>query len=408
MKNIFFIFSFALLYTPAQAEIKGLCTDIGNECQILNSLAQEYNQNSLHEDIVFTPQTQRWIRDLLPLKLKVGEDYDIIVTSAPFTLTDWYLDISPYVSRSLFDIQYSETQDWIVHEAQNKRLPGFTMGISFAHLYVNNDDVEITNPKTTYWHNYLEQSYKTAFENFVPENILIDPNGALWADIAISYGVDFIDSQGNFDFSTFQFRNYLEDLQTWKQAGFLSLGNWNLTARYRDNKQVFLNGEAASLYTTGFYFNEFLYNPDIAIDWRAISPVCGVRYCAAIPEQRSIIGIHTTRYPKEVAQFIEWLAQPEQQIRYAQATLSLPGYQPLQQSDLLFENLDERQQAYLRNLAQQYQETPQNALNLVKNPRNMAFYNSLLRQIRIAVAGELSRDILKNIEAEFNRRAIPQ
>lgn len=59
-------------------------------------------------------------------------------------------------------------------------------------------------------------------------------------------------------------------------------------------------------------------------------------------------------------------------------------------------------------LLDQYSKTPQNALNLVKNPKNMAFYNSLLRQIRIAVAGELSRDILKNIEAEFNRRSIPQ
>lgn len=407
MKKFIFIFSFILLYMPASAEIKGLCTDIGDECQILNSLAQEYNQNGLNEDIVFSPQNQRWIKDLLPLRLKVGESYDIVVTTAPFTLADWYLDISPYVSRSLFDIQYSDTQDWIIHEAQNKRLPGFTMGINFAHLYVNNDDIEITNPKTTYWHNYLEQSYKTAFERFVPENILIDPNGALWADIAISYGVDFIDSQGGFDFSSFQFRNYLEDLQTWKQEGFLSLGNWNLTARYRDNKQAFLSGEAASLYSTGFYYNEFLNNPDITINWDAIAPICGVRYCAAIPEQRSIIGIHTTKYPKEVAEFIEWLAQPEQQVRYAQATLSIPGYQPLQQSDLLFENLDERQTVFLQNLLNQYSKTPQNAFNLLKTPKNMAFYNSLLRQIRIAVAGDLSRDILKNIEAEFNRRSIP-
>ncbi|MFV0432003.1 MAG: hypothetical protein ACK5MJ_07520 [Alphaproteobacteria bacterium] len=411
VRIIFLIFLFALNSIAAQANtIKGICIDIGRECEILNSLAKEYQQDASHnlkEDIVFTPKSQRWIRDILPLNLKAGEDYDMAVTTTPFSLYDWYLDISPYVERSFFYSQYGDTQSWIIHDANDSRLVGFSMGINFAHLYIRSDHLKIDSPNNLYWKDFLEQSKQTAFEHFAENNILINPNGALWADIAMTYGINFIDGHGNFNLSTFQFRNFLTDILLWKKQSLFSLGNWNLMARSHTNKQLFLDGKTESLYTSGFYYGDFLYKENMPFLWDAISPLCGTKDCVAIPEQHSLIGISTTQYPKQVAKFIQWLAQPEQQLRYAKATLSLPANQSLQQSSDLYKGLNAQEKQHLQHLKKQYDNIPQNALLLVKSPKNVIFYNTLLRQIRAILPVLPLSEVLDSLKNEFNRRSTP-
>ena len=397
----------------AADEIKFLCYQNGNECEVLAELANGYTAESGH--MVVTEQVgYEVIRDQLENQLQTGAAPDVARVTNLGGLNRYYLDLAPYVDVEYFESAYGAVLPWYRRpDGEDSGIYGWQTELTVTGPYVNVtmfDDagVELPGEGATWdeWSVALTQVKDTLGLN---AGLAMDRTAHRWAGPAFSYGAKFFDANGVPILVDDGFRAFAETFVGWHKDGLMPVEGWpaGTGTQYRNAAPLFLSGQVAMHMSGSWMIGN--YSKNITdFEWRAVPAPCGPGGCGAMPGGAGVVAFHSTKHPEAAAGFVAYLAREENAAAYAASTKSITAHSGLQASGVDYGDAEpvvaQALSTFASSIGKAAEGAPQ-GFTFQGYSKNFVIYGIVPDYITKAITGEMSLDdALAAIDADVEAK----
>ncbi len=323
-------------------EVRVMCYQDGVECDVLKEHAAKFEAANAGTKVVIDVVPYKTVVEQLPVQLAAGQGPDIARVTDLGGLSKYYLDISSGVKdRAYWDANFGATQPWLRPSATDKGIYGFMSQLTMTGPFVNKTlfeqaKVPMPGPKAT-WDDWVDAAKKVAAANKLPAAMAWDRSGHRFAGPAISYGAKIFDAQGNLTIDA-GYKTAISKFVGWHKDGTMLKEVWAGSggSTYASSMGEFNNGRVAMVLAGSWQINNLQKEVGTKFDWVAVPNPCGPAACSGIPGGAAWVALKTAKSPKEVAAFMDFIAQETQYAEFTSRTNNIPAHQGLAKKGLSY------------------------------------------------------------------------
>lgn len=301
--------------TSATANIRVMCYQDGNECDVTADLAKRFEAQNPGIKVVIDKVPFKTILEQLPVQLAAGEGPDIArVTDLP-GLSKYYVDIRPYVKDPKYwEDNFGSTLAWLRPAPNDRGIYGLMSQLTVTGPFVNKTlfeqaNVPLPGPKAT-WDDWVAATRAVAKATQTPAAMAWDRSGHRFAGPAISYGAAIFDAKGELTVDA-GYKTTAQKFVGWHKDGTMPREVWGGSggSTYRDAFEDFKNGRIAFYLSGSWQIRRMETQIGKSFDWVAMPNPCGPAACTGMPGGAAFVALKTSKAPKEVGMFLDFLAQ---------------------------------------------------------------------------------------------------
>jgi alpha-1,4-digalacturonate transport system substrate-binding protein len=328
--------AFATLPLAAQAaDIRVMCYQDGIECEVTAAIAKRFEAQNPGTKVIIDTVPYKTIVEQLPVQLAAGQGPDIARVTDLGGLSKYYLDVRPHLKNAAYmEANFGSTLPWLRPTATDKGIYGFMSQLTMTGPYVNKTlfeqaKVAIPGPKAT-WDEWVEAARKVSKATQTPAALAWDRSGHRFAGPAISYGAKIFDAKGDLVLDD-GYKAAVSKFVAWHKDGAMLKEVWGGSggSTYADSIGEFKNGRVAMVLSGSWQINRLQKDIGNAFDWTAVPNPCGPAACTGIPGGAAWVALKTSKSPKEVGAFLEFMAQEANYSEFVSKTDNIPAHSGL-------------------------------------------------------------------------------
>jgi len=325
--------AFATLPLAAQAaDIRVMCYQDGVECEVTAAIAKRFEAQNPGTKVIIDTVPYKSIVEQLPVQLAAGQGPDIARVTDLGGLSKYYLDVRPHLKNAAYmEANFGSTLPWLRPTATDKGIYGFMSQLTMTGPYVNKTlfeqaKVAIPGPKAT-WDEWVEAARKVSKATQTPAALAWDRSGHRFAGPAISYGAKIFDAKGDLLLDA-GYKTAVSKFVGWHKDGAMLKEVWGGSggSTYADSIGEFKNGRVAMVLSGSWQINRLQKDIGNAFDWAAVPNPCGPAACTGIPGGAAWVALKTSKSPKEVGAFLEFMAQEANYSEFVSKTDNIPAH----------------------------------------------------------------------------------
>ena len=325
--------AFATLPLAAQAaDIRVMCYQDGVECEVTAAIAKRFEAQNPGTKVIIDTVPYKTIVEQLPVQLAAGQGPDIARVTDLGGLSKYYLDVRPHMKNAAYmETNFGSTLPWLRPTAADKGIYGFMSQLTMTGPYVNKTlfeqaKVAIPGPKAT-WDEWVEAARKVSKATQTPAALAWDRSGHRFAGPAISYGAKIFDAKGDLLLDA-GYKTAVTKFVAWHKDGAMLKEVWGGSggSTYADSIGEFKNGRVAMVLSGSWQINRLQKDIGNAFDWAAVPNPCGPAACTGIPGGAAWVALKTSKSPKEVGAFLEFMAQEANYSEFVSKTDNIPAH----------------------------------------------------------------------------------
>lgn len=325
--------AFATLPLAAQAaDIRVMCYQDGIECEVTAAIAKRFEAQNPGTKVIIDTVPYKTIVEQLPVQLAAGQGPDIARVTDLGGLSKYYLDVRPHLKNAAYmETNFGSTLPWLRPTAADKGIYGFMSQLTMTGPYVNKTlfeqaKVAIPGPKAT-WDEWVEAARKVSKATQTPAALAWDRSGHRFAGPAISYGAKIFDAKGDLLLDA-GYKTAVSKFVAWHKDGAMLKEVWGGSggSTYADSIGEFKNGRVAMVLSGSWQINRLQKDIGNAFDWAAVPNPCGPAACTGIPGGAAWVALKTSKSPKEVGAFLEFMAQEANYSEFVSKTDNIPAH----------------------------------------------------------------------------------
>jgi len=325
--------AFATLPLAAQAaDIRVMCYQDGVECEVTAAIAKRFEAQNPGTKVIIDTVPYKSIVEQLPVQLAAGQGPDIARVTDLGGLSKYYLDVRPHLKNAAYmEANFGSTLPWLRPTATDKGIYGFMSQLTMTGPYVNKTlfeqaKVAIPGPKAT-WDDWVEAARKVSKATQTPAALAWDRSGHRFAGPAISYGAKIFDAKGDLLLDA-GYKTAVSKFVGWHKDGAMLKEVWGGSggSTYADSIGEFKNGRVAMVLSGSWQINRLQKDIGNAFDWAAVPNPCGPAACTGIPGGAAWVALKTSKSPKEVGAFLEFMAQEANYSEFVSKTDNIPAH----------------------------------------------------------------------------------
>ncbi len=346
----------ALFVLPAavhSAEIRVMCYQDGIECDVVSEQAKRFEAANAGTKVVIDVVPYKTILEQLPVQLAAGQGPDIARVTDLGGLSKYYMDISANIKdKAYWEANFGATSPWLRPNPGDTGIYGFMSQLTMTGPFVNKTlfeqaKVALPGPKAT-WDEWVEATRKVAKANQLPAAMAWDRSGHRFAGPAISYGARIFDAKGNLVIDD-GYKALVAKFVGWNKDGTMLKEVWAGTggSSYADSIGEFKNVRVAMVLSGSWQINRLQKDIGNAFDWIAVPNPCGPAACSGIPGGAAWVALKTSKAPKDVAAFLDFMAQEANYAEFASKTNNIPAHAGLAKKGVKYPSATPQAQAAL-------------------------------------------------------------
>lgn len=397
------------LSTAAWADIRVMCYQDGNECEVTADLIKRYERQNPGAKVILDTVPYKTVVEQLPIQLAAGQGPDIARVAEIGGLSKNYIDISPYVKdRKYWEANFGNTLPWMRYKQGDKGIYGFMSQITMTGPFVNKTlfdqaKVALPGPKAT-WEEWVDAARKVAKATQTPAAMAWDRSGHRFAGPAVSYGAKIFDAKGR-PVVDEGYKTAISKFVGWHKDGTMLKDVWGGSggSSYADTIGEFKNGRLVMVLSGSWQINRIQKEIGNSFDWVAVPNPCGPAACSGMPGGAAWVALKTTKSPKEVGQFLDFMAQEANVAEFASRTNTLTAHAGVAKRGLAYTSATPAAKAALTVFTEGTSTLAPAAYALQGYKYNRALMLPTVSRVTQAIVGEISVDEAVNkISADMN------
>ncbi|MGQ2952695.1 MAG: ABC transporter substrate-binding protein [Agrobacterium sp.] len=378
--------------------------------QRMAELSKEFEAANPGVKVNFVSSGYDAVSKQLPVQLAVGEGPDIA------KITDWqlapyYLDMRPYMKdaeafaklhgSSLNQLRLPNVND---PQSINGYMASQTLNLPFVNKTLFEQAGEPLPGPTAKFSEIVEASARVAKATGVQIPFTMDRSGHRFSGGAFAYGATYV-KDGKFSFPDDAAKKYIADIYSWTQNGSFPKEMWGAAggSQYKNMGDEFVNGNVVTYLAGNWMVNPFQNKIGDSFEWTAINAPCGEAGCYAMPGGTAVVGFKRTKYPEDVAHFIEFLGSEKVQREIAENYVILTGAEIV---DPQYKLKSEDAKAAMKVFLDNKKNVPQAARDFERAKGGSAMYQQIVQRMSQLIVGELTLDqtykVLEDDVAKIN------
>ena len=313
-------------------DVRVMCYQDGVECTVLAEQAKRFEAANPSTKIIIDVVPYKTIVEQLPVQLAAGQGPDIARVTDLGGLSKYYMDISAFVKDpKYFEANFGSTLPWLRPSATDKGIYGFMSQLTMTGPYVNKTlfeqaKVALPGPKAT-WDEWVAAARAVSKATQTPAALAWDRSGHRFAGPAISYGAKIFDAKGELVLDD-GYKTAVNKFVGWHKDGAMLKEVWGGSggSSYADSVGEFKNGRVAMVLSGSWQINRLQREVGTAFDWVAVPNPCGSASCTGIPGGAAWVALKTSKTPKEVGAFLDFIAQEPQYAEFTSKTENIPAH----------------------------------------------------------------------------------
>lgn len=398
-RKVWFIVACLLLLTTAYAQdeqaqvsLRVLWFDDTRESEILQVLIDEFEQLypyiSLEIDI--TPQETYFDIELIRGQIDSGNAPDLARHTFLSGFKDDYLDLRPYLENAAdWDVNFPPALlSALRDDPTDGELHGIPTDITLSAPFINRsmwEQAGVPIPSDTQqnvsWQTWIDgaQEVQRRLQAQGQTDVYafaLDRSGHRFWGMSLGYCANYFDADGNFTVDNEGFRTAANNLAQWHIDGTMPLEGWAAFGDgYLEPDELFTSGRVPLYYSGNWQLLSLKNDIGDSFVWQSVqNPVSDEGCMAGMVGGSVLTAFKQTQHPEEVGLFMSYFTRPENLARFYTHSEALPGYLPLADVGLDYENNAQE----LNRFADQLDRIQPDAFALQYNPRS-SFYHSTLR-----------------------------
>ncbi|PUB18505.1 ABC transporter substrate-binding protein [Yoonia sediminilitoris] len=388
---------FALLGSGLAAqEITYMCSSDGTECATAREIFDRFEAENPGVTVVVDEVPYKAILESLPVQLAAGTGPDMAKVTDLGGLSQYYLDLSPYVDAQYWEDSFGGTLDWYRKGADDNGIYGLHSQLTITGGYANKTlfdqaGIEMPGGDAT-WDDWAAATRAVAEATGTDFPMAMDRSGHRIAGPAISYGAKLFDANGEGKLVDEGFTAYVQKFVDWHNDGTMARDVWAGSggSSYQDAAQEFINGELVYYYSGSWNVAKMDDNIGDAFDWVVVGSPCGSGGCSGMPGGAGIVGFEGTEHPELVAKAIDYLAQEENYAEMTAKTKNIPAHLGVASKGVEYPGASEGAANALNAWAAQVAKVSPVAFQYQGYKNNRAMFNITVERVTQAIVGELS------------------
>ena len=384
--------------SASAADIRVMCYQDGNECDVTADLAKRFEAQNPGTKVILDVVPFKTIIEQLPVQLAAGQGPDIARVTDIGGLSKYYLDIAPYVKdQKYWETNFGSTLPWMRTKPGDKGIYGFMSQLTMTGPFINKTLFEqaklpLPGPKAT-WDDWADVARKVAKATQTPAAMAWDRSGHRFAGPAISYGAKIFDAKGNLALDD-GFKTTVNKFVAWHKDGTMLKDVWGGSggSSYADTIGEFKNGRLVMVLSGSWQINRMQKEIGNAFDWVAVPNPCGTVACSGMPGGAAWVALKTTKSPKEVGQFLDFMAQEANVTEFASRTNNIPAHSGVVKKGVTYPTAGPAAQAALGVFTSGTASIAPAAYALQGYKYNRAFMLPTVTRVTQAIVGEISAD----------------
>jgi alpha-1,4-digalacturonate transport system substrate-binding protein len=394
--------------TAQTREIRVMCYQDGNECEVTNELARRFEAQNPGTKVVVDTVPYRTIVEQLPVQLAAGQGPDIARVTDLGGLSRHYLDISAHVKdRRAWDANFGATAPWLAPAPGDKGLYGFMSQLTMTGPYVNKTlfdqaKVALPGPKAT-WDEWVAAARQVARATQTKAAMAWDRSGHRFAGPAISLGAAIFDSKGDLALDA-GYRATVNKFVGWHRDGTMLREVWAGSggSTYADSIGEFINGNVVMVLSGSWQINRLQRDIGNKFDWVAVPNPCGPAACSGIPGGAAWVALKTSKSPRDVGAFLDFMASEASYAEFTARTNNIPAHAGLARKGVNYANAQPGAKAALGVFSSGVANLSPVAYQFQGYKFNRAIMLPTVARVTQAIVGEMSvDDAMSRINADM-------
>jgi alpha-1,4-digalacturonate transport system substrate-binding protein len=384
--------------TASAADIRVMCYQDGVECDVIGEQAKRFEAANPGTKVIVDVVPYKSILEQLPVQLGAGQGPDIARVTDLGGLSKYYMDISAHVKDTKYwDANFGATQPWLRPSASDKGIYGFMSQLTMTGPYVNKTlfeqaKVELPGPKAT-WDDWVEATRKVAKTTQLAAGMAWDRSGHRFAGPAISYGAKIFDGQGNLTLDN-GYKAAVTKFVGWHKDGGMLKEVWGGSggSTYADSVGEFTNARVAMVLSGSWQLNRLQKDVGTKFDWVAVPNPCGPAACSGIPGGAAWVALKTSKSPKEVGMFMDFIASEANYAEFIGRTNNIPAHQGLAKKGVTYPGASPAIRSALGVFSAGVSNLTTEAFLFQGSKYNRAIMLPTVTRVTQAIVGEMSVD----------------
>jgi alpha-1,4-digalacturonate transport system substrate-binding protein len=383
----------------AQAgDIRVMCYQDGVECEVTAELAKRFEAQNPGTKVIIDTVPYKSIVEQLPVQLAAGQGPDIARVTDLGGLSKYYMDISAHLkNRKYWDDNFGATAAWLRPSASDKGIYGFMSQLTMTGPFVNKTlfeqaKVPMPGAKAT-WDDWMEASRKVAKATQIKAAAAWDRSGHRFAGPAISYGAKVFDAQGNPVIDA-GYKTTVNKFVAWHKDGGMMREVWAGTggSTYASSIDEFINGNVAMVLAGSWQIGNLQNKVGSNFDWVAVPNPCGPAACSGIPGGAAWVALKTSKSPKEVGAFMDFMASEAAYAEFSARTNNIPAHAGLAKKGVDYASAKPAAKAALGVFSAGVAQLAPVAYQFQGYKFNRAIMLPTVSRVTQAIVGEMSTD----------------
>ncbi|RWA84455.1 ABC transporter substrate-binding protein [Mesorhizobium sp.] len=371
----------------------------GVEGDVIQDLLNRFMKDNPDIHVTLDNVAYKVIQEQLPIQLEAGQGPDIARVTNIKELAQHWLDLRPLVADPKYwDDNFGDTLDWMRPDG-SKAIPGFMTQLTLTGGFANKTlfeqaGVALPGDRAS-WDDWITAAAEVAKSQQLPAAFAIDRSGHRISGPNVSYGANYIGSDGmpaKVDDGTKAFVTKLVD---WTAKGLMLKDTWVSAAgsTYRAAADDFINAQIPFYYSGSWQVANLSTKIGDSFDWVATGSPCGTAGCSGVKGGAALVAIKYTKNPKDVAKVMDYLAREDIVKEFSERTLFLPAHKGVvAKGGLKWDSTDKNVGPALDKFVKAAGETLPAADALPPWKWANAYYAALVTRVSQVMAGELTLD----------------
>ena len=394
------------------ADIRVACYSDGNECQVTAALAQRFTAANPDVHVIVDTVPYKTIQESLPVQLAAGNGPDIARVTDFGAINRYFLDMRPLLPDATYwDANFGAELPWMQAGAGDHGIYGLMTQLTITGPIVNKtlfDQAGLAMPGAkASWDDWAAATQKVAQATKTDFGMAMDRSGHRFAGGAISYGAAYFAPDGTPAVIDDGFKAFAGKFVAWNKDRTMDRDVWAAAggATYRDGFDDFANGRVVAYVSGSWQVSRLQSSIGDGFEWIIAPPFCGPAACTGMPGGAAFVAFKSTKSPKEVARFLDFLASAPVYAEMMAKTANIPAHAGLQTSGVAYD-APPAVAAALKAFTQAAAELSPVAYRLQGYLYNRPIFNATVARLSQVIVGELTLDQADARIAEDVRSAL--
>ena len=381
------------------ADLHVACYSDGVECDVTADLAKRFTAANPDIHIFVDKVAYKVIQESLPVQLAAGNGPDIARVTDFGAISKYFLDMRPLLPDAPYwEANFGQTLPWMQSGSGDHGIYGLPTQLTITRPIVNKtlfEQAGVPMPgATATWDDWAAATAKVAAATKTEFGLAMDRSGHRFATGAISYGAKYFNADGTPAPVDDGYKAFASRWVGWNKDGTAEKEVWAAAggASYRDAFEDFANGRVVAYVSGSWQVSRLQSSVGDGFEWVIAPPFCGPAACTPMPGGASFVAFKSTKSPKDVARFLDYLASEPVYREMTARTANIPAHQGLQKTGVPYDDTAPRVAAALGEFTKAAGSVSPVAYQLQGYLLNRPIFNAAVARLSQAIVGELTLD----------------